>query len=56
MTICDVCGYPTDQPEIHPGRYGLVLVCPLCAGLGVTHLTVVPEPERAGQDHGGHSQ
>ena len=53
MSVCDVCGNVTYQPEIHPGPYGLVLVCPLCAGLSATHLTLVPDGEGADSDHGG---
>jgi hypothetical protein len=53
MSICDVCGHLTDRPEVHPGPYGMRLVCPLCAGLGATHLTIVPDPEGADHEHGG---
>ena len=53
MSVCDVCGHLTSSPEIHPGPYGMRLVCPLCAAKGaVTHLTVVPEPGGA-YPHGG---
>ncbi len=39
MGICDCCGHLTDCPEYHPGPYGTVVLCPLCAGLGaVAHL------------------
>lgn len=48
MDICDCCGHLTAAPERHPGPYGVVRLCPLCAGLGaVAHLTVAPGPEGA---------
>ncbi len=54
MTICDVCGYLTDKPEVHPGMYGLLLVCPLCAAKGaVTHLAVVPDGGEGYSHDGG---
>lgn len=49
MGVCDCCGHLTDRPEYHPGPYGTVVLCPLCAGLGaVAHLTIAPGPEGAG--------
>jgi len=46
MDICDCCGHLTAAPERHPGPYGVVRLCPLCAGLGaVAHLTVAADGE-----------
>lgn len=46
MGVCDCCGHLTDRPEYHPGPYGTVVLCPLCAGLGaVAHLTVAAADE-----------
>jgi hypothetical protein len=54
MGVCDCCGHLTDRPEYHPGPYGTVVLCPLCAGLGaVAHLTIAPGPEGADHGHGG---
>ena len=53
MSVCDVCGHLTSSPEIHPGPYGMRLVCPLCAGLSATHLTLVSDGEGADSDHVG---
>ena len=46
MDICDCCGHLTAAAERHRGLYGVVRLCPLCAGLGaVAHLTVAADGE-----------
>ena len=54
MDICDCCGHLTAAAERHRGLYGVVRLCPLCAGLGaVAHLTVAADGEGADHGHGG---